>query len=70
MEEIRAAVELGDPGAAVVADAPLLEAVLSKVTGDSHHTSMDQPDVAARSHEGTSPALPDRAVPDAGERST
>jgi hypothetical protein len=49
---------------------PLLEAVLSKVTGDSHHTIKDQPDVAARSPEGTSRALADRAVPDAGERST
>jgi radical SAM superfamily enzyme YgiQ (UPF0313 family) len=49
---------------------PLLEAVLSKVTGDSRHTSMDQPDVAARSPEGASRALADRAVPDAGERST
>ena len=48
---------------------PLLEAVLSKVTGDSHLTSIDQPDVAARSPAGTSRALADRAVPDAGERS-
>jgi radical SAM superfamily enzyme YgiQ (UPF0313 family) len=48
---------------------PLLEAVLSKVTGDSHGTSMDQPDATGRSP-GTSRELADRAVPDAGEPKT
>jgi hypothetical protein len=46
---------------------PLLEAVLSKVSGDSRHTGMDQPDAAARSPEGPSRARADRAVPDAGD---
>jgi radical SAM superfamily enzyme YgiQ (UPF0313 family) len=49
---------------------PLLEAILSKVTGDSHGTSVDQPDVIGRSPEGVSQALADRAVLDAGEQET